>query len=343
MGLLRYPDPALWQARDYTCRSCSRPRELRKGGHPVVGRGRMSSDGGRRAWRNKVRAGATRVFRRAGRTLGYDTVPRNYYSPIPILEDVPERVWYEPNPMRGVDFDITRQADFLERELGRYVGEFSAPARDTGRPGEYYFENSFFGPVDAEVLYAMIRRFKPRRIVELGAGFSTLVAASAVRVNHREGHQTDYKAYDPYPSRVPAAGVPGLSSLEPLPATAVAVDELERLQENDILFVDTTHTVKVGSDVNYVVLEILPALAPGVIVHFHDVFLPYEYAREWVEKQDRYWAEQYLLQAFLAFNSAYEVLFGSYAVRRQLPERLGPLIASFGDDTWPLSLWLRRR
>ena len=122
-----------------------------------------------------------------------------------------------------------------------------------------------------------------------------------------DGHPLTLEVFDPFPSVV-TPELPGLERLERLSAQQVPLETFDRLGSGDVLFVDTTHTVKVGSDVNHILLEVLPRLAPGVVVHLHDIFLPYEYPKVWLEDYGLYWTEQYLLQAFLAFNSGYEIL-----------------------------------
>jgi hypothetical protein len=128
--------------------------------------------------------------------------------------------------------------------------------------------------------------------------------------------------------------------MRPWLATDIALEEFAALDAGDVLFVDTTHTVKTGGDVNYLVLEALPALSPGVLVHFHDIFLPWEYPRLWLEKE-LYWAEQYLLQAFLAFNPRFEVLFAAHHLSRAAPDRLARTVPSFRPGKWPGAFWLR--
>jgi hypothetical protein len=116
----------------------------------------------------------------------------------------------------------------------------------------------------------------------------------------------------------------------------------DALRADDVLFVDSTHTVKLGSDVNFVILEVLPRLHAGVLVHFHDIFLPWEYPRSWFTEMQYFWAEQYLLQAFLAFNAEFEVMIPGQAVAREYPERLCRVIPSFAEGASPGSMWLRR-
>ncbi len=118
--------------------------------------------------------------------------------------------------------------------------------------------------------------------------------------------------------------------------------ELDALEANDILFVDTTHTVKTGSDVNRIVLDVLPRLAAGVLVHFHDIFIPWEYHRHWIAG-DFKWNEQYLLQAFLSMNPGYEVLVSSQALVREHAVSVSELIPTLRPASAPSSLWIRRR
>jgi hypothetical protein len=132
--------------------------------------------------------------------------------------------------------------------------------------------------------------------------------------------------------------------VHPIAAQDLDPDVVRALGHNDVLFVDTTHTVKTGGDVVHIVLEMLPRLASGVYVHFHDIFLPDEYPREWVVQRRRAWAEQYLLQAFLAFNSAFEVVLPLHALTRRQPELARETIPSFARTrgTGPGAFWIRR-
>ena len=152
-------------------------------------------------------------------------------------------------------------------------------------------------------------------------------------------------AIEPYPGGVLKAGFPGLSQLMQRPVQEVPLTFFERLQANDILFIDSSHVVRIGGDVIYLYLEVLPRLAPGVLVHVHDVYLPRHYPKRWVVDSRRFWTEQYLLQAFLAFNRTFEVLWaGMYAaarwpddLERLLPNPLGQQINYESG-----SFWMRR-
>lgn len=123
----------------------------------------------------------------------------------------------------------------------------------------------------------------------------------------------------------------------------MATEQFAALEEGDILFVDTTHTVRTGGDVVHIFLQILPRPAQGVIVHIHDIFLPYEYPRDWVVDRRRAWAEQYLLQAFLAFNTTFEVLMPNYAIARSAPDTLAQLGPKFRTGGRLGGFWLSYR
>jgi hypothetical protein len=282
-----------------------------------------------------------RLLDATARRLGIQFVRRTYYSPIPDVREIPSRVWERRSPLRGLAFDLSAQLGFVEAELTPYLEEFRPPLDRGPDPGEYYSRNGFYNPGDAELLYALVRHLKPRRIAELGSGYSTAVAARACRRNVAEGHEVTYEAFDPYP-RDWVEGIPGLTALHSVPATRVPLETIGALDGNDILFVDTTHTVKVGGDVNHIILDLLPLVEAGVAVHFHDVFLPWEYPRRWVGPLKRYWAEQYLLQAFLAGNSGFEVLLAVNALVREHGPRLRELIPSISPELTSCAFWIRR-
>jgi hypothetical protein len=297
------------------------------------------------------RIGAHTVRRAAGR-FGvevvpegpHDVVPRNYYSPVPDLDLLPEDIWERRSALGGVEMGIDSAIDLVESELAPFVAELEVPADGPKPPGEFFLHNQNYESVDAELLYAILRARKPQRVLELGSGYTTLLIGAACRRNAEDGIETEHVAYDPYPRpQIFGTSPPPPTRFEPISAIDVSLDAFRELRAGDVLFVDTTHTVKLGSDVNYIVLDVLPVLAPGVIVHFHDVFLPWEYPRPWFETMQYYWAEQYLLQAFLAFNDAFEVFLPAQAVAREYPDRLAAVIPSFAPGVSPGAIWLLRK
>jgi Methyltransferase domain len=173
---------------------------------------------------------------------------------------------------------------------------------------------------------------------------STLLAAEAVRRNKLEGHPCAFAAIEPYPREFLRRGVPGLTELLEAKVQSVPVERFYALESNDILFIDSSHVVKIGGDVIYEYLDLIPRLQSGVIVHCHDIFLPAEYPKSWVLENRWFWTEQYLLQAFLAFNSAFEVLIAGSFLHLSHSEKLTAAFASYNPATvWPGSFWMRRR
>jgi hypothetical protein len=186
--------------------------------------------------------------------------------------------------------------------------------------------------------------------------------AAALRANmEKDGVVGELISIDPNPERVPSNG---LGDLVTVIAKAVQYFETRlfaTLQADDILFIDSSHVVGVGSDVTRLYLQILPALPPGVLVHVHDIFLPYDYPRDAVLRNLWFWSEQYLLQAFLSFNTEFEVLWSASAIQsehpevlelcfphwkhsyRELPETKRRFIPTRDHDhIWPSSFWMRR-
>jgi len=279
----------------------------------------------------KVRA--FRAVRAVADRVGLQVVPKNYYSPIPDLRTLPADIWDRRSELRGIEWDLDAQVAWIERELADAMREFAPP------PG-YSPDNPSYGRVGADLLHGVVRGLRPRRIVELGSGQSTLIMAAATERNRAEGAETELRTFDPFPT-VARPGLPGLASLEAVRAQDVPLDVFTSLQDGDVLFVDTTHTVKVDSDVNRIVLDVLPALAPGVLVHVHDIFLPYEYPRRWHEESGFHWAEQYLLQAFLAGNRGFEVLAATLALCRERPDAMARLAPTWRPGAEASAFWLR--
>jgi hypothetical protein len=278
-----------------------------------------------------VEAGIERVARR----LGYDLCPHGFYSPMPDVERLPDSLWSGPRGHAGVDLRLDQACELL-RELDGPVREFA----ELGFPLSHSY-----GAVDADVLYAMLRRLEPRRVIELGSGASSHIIQLAREANARDGRASfAFESYDPFP------GWHRMGQVREALVHAVPAEELDpsivsELAKNDVLFVDTAHAVRTGGDVVHIVLDLLPQLAPGVHVHFHDIFIPYEYPREWVVERRIAWAEQYLLQAFLAFNPEFEVVLPAQALWRERPalvRELIPSAASIAGTSGPGAFWLSR-
>jgi hypothetical protein len=294
--------------------------------------------------REQARRRIVRALQRIEEPLGIHVLGRSVYSPVPksFPEDsrpVTELVGLELGPLSCLEW--------LESTLAPFIAEFSS-LRGPAGADTFDLWNGWYEGGESELLYALVRHSKPARLLELGTGYSTLVSAAACAMNAREGSPAEFVSVDPG-SHLSLSPLPkGLTRLERRRAEDVPLGRFLELEAGDILFVDTTHTVKHGSEVNFLVLEVLPRLSPGVLVHFHDIFIPYDYPRAWFER-GTYLSEQYLLHAFLTGNPMFEVVFPAYAVARAFPDRLARTIPSLGESRppgtsfGPSAFWLRRR
>jgi hypothetical protein len=281
----------------------------------------------------KAYLGVNRTAERAG----LHVVRASYDSPIPRRAELTDGDFEREAPMRAIAWDPEAQLRWVERDLGPYLSEFR-PQPDPDAPaGRFRLDNLTYDRVDAELLYGIVRALEPARVVELGSGYSSLVTWEALQANGAGAQEI----YDPYPSAHVLARPELASQLQRVSAQALPEGVITSLQAGDILFVDTSHTVKLAGDVNRIVLELLPLVPPGVAVHFHDIFLPGEYSRAHLDG-GHFWTEQYLLQAFLMHNNAWEVLAGAQAIVRHAPERVGALIASYRPGVSPGAFWIRR-
>jgi Methyltransferase domain len=299
-----------------------------------------------------IRTTARRVAKRAlditfpaWERLGLHVRPVHFYEPVPDTRLLGPEIWEKPSDMIGVDLEPDRQLDLLHDLTRRFREEYDAiPLKATDRPHGYHIDNNSFESVDGEMLYCMIRHLRPRRMIEIGSGFSTLLAAQALLRNEEDGAPPcDYTACDPYAGPRIRQGVPGLTRLIAEPVQSLPVSTFEPLAENDILFIDSSHVLRIGSDVQFEYLEVLPRLQPGVHVHIHDIFLPAEYPESWVRRKHIFWTEQYLLQAFLCYNRAFEVIWAGSFMHLNHPDELAASFRSYGPGRHPGSFWIRRR
>jgi predicted O-methyltransferase YrrM len=270
--------------------------------------------------------------------------PGHYYSPIPGDEAIEAHrrrsALPPPEAVPAVDLRVDRQLELLGAMRSHYPDQ---PFADMPQPGlRYYFDNSFFSYADAIFLYCLMREMRPKRVIEIGSGFSTAVMLDTAE-RFLDG-RLELTCIDPYPQRLESVMQPGDADRVRLvrsPVQALPLDELTALDSGDILFIDSTHVAKTGSDVNFIVFEVLPRLVPGVVVHFHDILYPFDYPIVWVA-EGRAWNEAYLLHAFLAYNETFEIVLFNDLIAKLHPEVL--------RDDFPLctkntggSLWLRRR
>lgn len=257
-------------------------------------------------------------------SMGFHITPNHFYQPVPDTRTLKPKLWLQQSELFGINMNEQEQIQLLNQFL-RFREEY-----ETLLKRKELEINDMFGPVDIEILYCMIRYFKPKKIIEIGSGFSTYISSQAILKNEEEnGNKTELIAIEPYPSDFLMSGFPGLSKVIPKKVEEIDLTFFTGLKENDILFVDSSHVLKMGNDVVYEYLEILPRLNKGVIVHIHDIFLPCEYPEKWVLEMHRFWNEQYLLQAFLTFNSAFEILWAGAYMHLKHPDILEKTFNSY--------------
>ena len=248
-------------------------------------------------------------------------LPINFYSPVPDLADLNNRqIWTRRNNLPGIEWNIAEQLAFLALIGGQFGHECNWPPSSNGDPLQYYTENNSFIFGCAASTHCMIRFSKPSHVIEIGSGFSSLVINAALEVNARESLKScEYTIIDPYPQQSINPGLNHLSKLMGQRVETVDPAIFQQLQANDILFIDSGHTVRIGGDVNFLILEVLPSLNPGVIVHFHDIPMPYEYSSIYYTNPAfrMLWTESYLLQAFLSCNHQFRILLALDCIMRE--------------------------
>jgi hypothetical protein len=269
----------------------------------------------------------------------------HFYSPIcdPLeLRSDQARIWPDTPAQEclGIDFNPSNQLALLS-EFSKYVQDVCFPADPQDSPSQYFYRNDQFPCLDAEVLFCFLRHLRPKKMIEIGSGFSTLVTAE---VNRRFfGSRMDLTCVEPFPRQFLIDGVEGVTELVRVRIQQIDLPFFESLGRDSILFVDSSHVSKTGSDVNHIVFEILPRLQSGVYVHFHDIFLPDDYPTKWAIEDARNWNEQYLIRAFLQYNREFEIIWASYLMATRFAEetsRVFPRYPSLGSGG---SLWIRRR
>jgi hypothetical protein len=259
----------------------------------------------------------------------------HYYEPLFDYRRLPD----VPQPSH-LDFNDEVQLKFIEgMTFGKELKQFPM----NGSNVKYHYDNGSFPSGDAELYYSIIRKNKPRKILEVGSGFSTLIALEAIKQNRLEdGWSPELTCIEPYE----------MPQLEALPiklkrekVEEVDVSEFLALADNDILFIDSSHIIRPGGDVNYLILKILPMLKPGVWVHFHDIFLPREYPVDWLRYDFRMWNEQFLLEAFLLGNPSYEIICALNYLKHTCQDKMADAFPVMATDQKrePGSFWIRKK
>ena len=286
----------------------------------------------------------------AGSRLGLIVLPKHFYVPFPDLRELRRTrpQWATRSEMRGIHIDLDAQIETLRRLVLPFEPEYRGNpwfldgTRNACGPG--------FGYVEAQALHGFLRGAKPARIIEVGSGVSTACMLAAARLNAAQGSPASITCVEPFPSawlrRAPV-------QLVQRKVEAVGTALFEELQGGDFLFVDSTHAVRIGGDVVFIINEILPRLQPGVFVHFHDIYFPYDFQRD-ADRSLFQWLETAMLHAYLADNQRVSILFclshlhydRTEALKQVFPEyqpdpERGGLSIKKTEGHFPSSLYLK--
>lgn len=242
-----------------------------------------------------------------GTRMGIHILPVHHYSPLPnIIElEKTKHQWAKKSSLPGIKTSLEEQAKNIDQICTPFSNEY------TGNNNyKHAIDNDYgpgFGYIEAQALHAVVRHYKPNKVIEIGSGVSTYCMLQALKLNRNEtGHDYSVTCIEPYPS-MKLSQLGGIT-LIPQQVQTVPQNLFNGLGKNDLLFIDSTHTVKPGSDVNYLILEVIPRLRSGIIIHFHDINFPYDYQRS-VLQTFFHWTETSLLRALLINNNRIKILF----------------------------------
>ena len=266
----------------------------------------------------------------------------HFYSPVADPKEIRKRearLWSASDVLEGVDLAADKQIDLLAK-LKPHAVSIDYPVDDPGDNRTYFYNNDQYPVLDAEFLHAALSYFRPKAMIEVGSGFSSLVTANVNRT--LLGGKLHFTCIEPYPRQFLVDGVEGISRVVQQKVEDADPALFDVLGPGDVLFIDSSHVSKTGSDVNYLLFDVLPRLKPGVLIHFHDIFLPDEYPKEWVLEQGRNWNEQYLIRAFLQYNRSFKVVWAAHFMgtrNRAAVQTVFPNYPALGGGG---SLWIRR-
>lgn len=270
----------------------------------------------------------------------------HFYSPVVdpgSLEPQAETIWQTEPEVLGIDFNNASHLQILQQDFPAYIEAYDYPERlpEGADSNRFYTQNPQFSWLDARALFVLLQKWRPGRLIEVGSGFSSLLIADVS--NRFLEKPLDFTCIEPYPRDFLKNNPPGISRLLEQQVQEVPLSVFSELEPGDILFIDSSHVCKTGSDVNFLYFEVLPRLKAGVHIHIHDIFLPFEYPREWVLDENRSWNEQYLVRALLLYSSAFQLSFGcNYAFWKYPDEVIKALNLPGGAGFGGGSFWITR-
>jgi len=269
----------------------------------------------------------------------------HYYQPLINPKKHLTKSLREDRVLKGLDFNIKVQLNLLNQfSFNEELKILPVIKKRQKTELQFYYNNNSFESGDAEYYYNIIRFFKPNKLIEIGSGFSTLMAEEALIKNKEEDNKyaPEHICIEPYEQ----------GWLEKTKAKIlrkkvenIEISFFKSLGKNDILFIDSSHIIRPQGDVLFEILEILPVLSSGVIVHIHDIFSPKDYPDDWILKEHRLWNEQYLLEAFLSHNKDFEIIGSLNYLMHNYPKQLKSVspILNKQKNREPGSFWIRKK
>jgi hypothetical protein len=270
--------------------------------------------------------------------VGVFPILKHYYEPYFYTRDSLKSSLRQERNLPGINFNLTEQLELLNKfNFNEEIIEISLLPP---KKHNYSFDNGSFESGDSETLYNMIRYFKPKKIIEVGCGNSTLMIQHAIHRNLVDSRiSCEHVCIEPYLFE-------HLAQLD-VKFLKYKIEEVDKelfktLGENDILFIDSSHMIRPQGDVLLEYLEILPILKPGVFVHIHDIFSPRDYLDEWIKDGIVFWNEQYLLEAFLTFNNKYKIICATNFLMHNNLEEFQKKCPMLKTGREPGSFWIQR-
>jgi predicted O-methyltransferase YrrM len=276
---------------------------------------------------------------RAVQDAGYHLQPNDFYTPLNDLAflEANRDLWTGVPALDAIAWEPDRQLA-VAAEVGQFVEELRDVPERSAVVGEFCWDNGFWNNSDALVQYGLVRSRQPRRYVEIGCGWSSLLLARALA---RNTGACSVDLVEPYGNEALLATLPATWTRHRTILQRAPFALVDRLDAGDVLFYDGSHCAKVGSDVNWFFFRVLPRVRPGVLIHLHDIFLPDDYPEEWIFERGQTWNEQYLLQAFLMHNSAYRIVIANRYLFRLRGDELARHYRGV-QPTYGCSFWLEK-
>ncbi len=271
--------------------------------------------------------------------------PGHFYSPVVNLDEIEKRkdlIWAEKKSLTGIDLNDEVQHDFFRSlvEYSKIIPFSSTPTPDKFR---YYYDNKTYEYSDGYTLFTALMKFRPKRVIEIGSGFSSslMLDTNDLFLNH----SIQFTFIEPNPE-ISLKKLLRKEDYERADVRKTFIQDVdlklfETLEENDILFIDNSHVSKTGSDVNFLMTEVIPTLKKGVLIHIHDIFYPFEYPKEWLFDLRLNWNEIYTVHNFLLFNESFEIVFFSDYIQQKMRLAFDGVVSQFFKGRSG-SLWIRK-